>query len=143
MPMVVQVPWLPLSSLALINYLPTASPLLPPSSSMDAASDEDVKAAIKQSPLFGKYEEVKDEKSAYEILTEQQEKEAEEEKKAAEKEAKEKEKKEKEKSKKKTSKATKKATSAFNKTVNSAANTIGREVGKKIVRGIFDTFFKG
>lgn len=117
--------------------------ILPPSSSMDAASDADVEAAIKQSPLFGKYEETKDEKSAYEILTEQQEKEAEEEKKAAEKEAKEKEKKEKEKSKKKTSKATKKATSAFNKTVNSAANTIGREVGKKIVRGIFDTFFKG
>lgn len=117
--------------------------ILPPSSSMDAASDADVEAAIKQSPLFGKYEETKDEKSAYEILTEQQEKEAEEEKKAAEKEAKEKEKKEKEKSKKKTSKATKKATSAFNKTVNSAANTIGREVGKKIVRGIFDTFLKG
>ncbi|MBQ3530583.1 MAG: DUF853 family protein [Oscillospiraceae bacterium] len=117
--------------------------ILPPSSSMDAASDADVEAAIKQSPLFGKYEETKDEKSAYEIITEQQEKEAEEEKKAAEKEAKEKEKKEKEKSKKKTSKATKKATSAFNKTVNSAANTIGREVGKKIVRGIFDTFFKG
>ena len=115
--------------------------ILPPSSSMDAGSDADVEAAIKQSPLFGKYEETKDEKSAYEILTEQQEKEAEEEKKAAEKEAKEKEKKEK--SKKKTSKATKKATSAFNKTVNSAANTIGREVGKKIVRGIFDTFFKG
>ena len=117
--------------------------ILPPSSSMDAASDADVEAAIKQSPLFGKYEETKDEKSAYEVLTEQQEKEAEEEKKAAEKEAKEKEKKEKEKSKKKTSKATKKATSAFNKTVNSAANTIGREVGKKIVRGIFDTFLKG
>ena len=97
--------------------------ILPPSSSMDAASDADVEAAIKQSPLFGKYEETKDEKSAYEILTEQQEKEAEEERKAA--------------------KATKKATSAFNKTVNSAANTIGREVGKKIVRGIFDTFFKG
>ena len=117
--------------------------ILPPSSSMDAASEEEVEAAIKASPLFGKYEETKDEKSAYEIITEQQEKEAEEEKKAAEKEAKEKEKKEKEKSKKKTSKATKKATSAFNKTVNSAANTIGREVGKKIVRGIFDTFFKG
>ena len=127
----------------------------PPSSSMDAASEADVKAAIEVSPLFGKYEEVKDEESAYEIITEQQEKEAEEEKKAAEeeakaaeKEAKEKEKekkaKEKEKAKKKTtSKAAKKATSAFTKTVNSAANTIGREVGKKIVRGIFDTFLKG
>ena len=120
--------------------------ILPPSSSMDAASEEDVQAAIKASPLFGKYEEIKDDKSAYEIITEQQEKEAEEEKKTAEKEAKAKEKeekkKEKEKSKKKTSKATKKATNAFTKTVNSAANTIGREVGKKIVRGIFDTFLK-
>ena len=128
--------------------------ILPPSSSMDAASEEDIKAVIEKSPLFGKYEEVKDEKSAFEILTQQQEEEAEEEKKAAEEEkkaaekeakAKEKEKKTKEKatSKKKTSTATKKATSALNKTVNSAANTIGREVGKKIVRGIFDTFLKG
>ena len=117
--------------------------ILPPKSSMDAASDADVQAAIKASPLFGKYEETKDEKSAYEKITEQQEKEAEEEKKAAEKEEKEKAKKEKEKSKKKTSSTGKKATNAFNKTINSAANTIGREVGKKIVRGIFDTFFKG
>jgi len=117
--------------------------ILPPKSSMDAASDADVQAAIKASPLFGKYEETKDEESAYEKITEQQEKEAEEEKKAAEKEEKEKAKKEKEKSKKKTSSAGKKATNAFNKTINSAANTIGREVGKKIVRGIFDTFFKG
>ena len=70
--------------------------ILPPSSSMDAASEEDVKTAIKASPLFGKYEEVKDEKSAYEIITEQQEEQAKEEKKAAEKEEKEKAKKEKE-----------------------------------------------
>ncbi len=119
--------------------------ILPPKSSMDAASEAEVNFAIKQSPLFGKYEETRDEESAYEKLTEQQEKEAEEEKKAAEKEAKEKEKakKEKEKTKKKSSSATKKATNALTKTVNSAANTIGREVGKKIVRGIFDTFFKG
>lgn len=119
--------------------------ILPPQSSMDAASEADVEFAIKQSPLFEKYAKTVDEKSAYEIITEQMEKEAEEEKEAAEKEAKEKEKekKAKEKAKKTSSKATKKATSAFNKTVNSAANTIGREVGKKIVRGIFDTFFKG
>ena len=62
---------------------------------------------------------------------------------AEEAKAKEKEKKEKEKAKKKKSTAAKKTTSAFNKTVNSAANTIGREIGKKVVRGIFDTFFKG
>ncbi len=119
--------------------------ILPPQSSMDAASDAEVQRAIKESPIYEKYAKTVDNESAYEVITEQQEKEVEEEKKAAEKEAKEKEKekKAKEKAKKTTSKATKKATSAFNKTVNSAANTIGREVGKKIVRGIFDTFFKG
>ena len=115
--------------------------ILPPSSSMDAASDEEIAKAIKESPLYGKYEEVKDERTAFEIIAEQQEKEAEEEQETAKKEAKEKAKKEK--TKKKSSSASKKATSAFNKTVNSAANTIGREVGKKIVRGIFDTFLKG
>ena len=112
--------------------------ILPPSSSMDAASEEEISAAIKASPLFGKYEEIKDEKSAYEIINEQQEKEEKEEAKAAKKETKEKEK-----TKKKTSSVTKKTTSAITKTVNSAANTIGREVGKKIVRGIFDTFLNG
>ena len=48
--------------------------ILPPKSSMDAVSDEDVKAAIKASPLFGKYEETKDGESAYEKITEQREK---------------------------------------------------------------------
>lgn len=113
--------------------------ILPPKSSMDAASEADVQFAIKQSPLFGKYETIRDEESAYEKLTEQKKEKEEAEKKSAAEEAKAKEK---EKSKKKTSSATKKATNALTKTVNSAANTIGREVGKKIVRGIFDTFFK-
>lgn len=113
--------------------------ILPPKSSMDATSEADVQFAIKQSPLFGKYETIRDEESAYEKLTEQKKEKEEAEKKSAAEEAKAKEK---EKSKKKTSSATKKATNALTKTVNSAANTIGREVGKKIVRGIFDTFFK-
>ncbi len=117
--------------------------ILPPSSSMDAAEQADVNLAIKQSPLFGKYEKTEDRESAFEKITEIQEEEAKEAEKAAKEEAKEKEKKEKEKAKKKKSSATKKATNAFTKTVNSAANTIGREVGKKIVRGIFDTFFGG
>ena len=122
--------------------------ILPPKSSMDAASDADVEHAVKQSPLFGKYEEIEDKESAFEKITEQREEEQKAAEKAAKEEAKAKEKekkdKEKEKSKKKkSSSTTKKATSAFNKTVNSAANTIGREIGKKVVRGIFDTFFKG
>ena len=113
--------------------------ILPPSSSMDAASDSDIEAAIKRSPLFGKYEKTVDRESAYEVISEQREREAEEAAKAAEEEAKAKEK---AKSKKKTSSAKKKSTSAFTRAVNSAASTIGRKTGEKIVRGIFDTFFK-
>ena len=45
------------------------------------------------------------------------------------------------KSKKKTSSGRKK-TSTLEKTVNTAANTIGREIGKKIVRGLFDILKK-
>ena len=56
----------------------------------------------------------------------------------------EKEKAEKEKAKAKTAKKSsgRKKTSVFEKAINSTANTIGREIGKKIVRGIFDTFLK-
>ena len=48
---------------------------------------------------------------------------------------------EKEKAKAKKTSGRKKQT-AFEKAVNSTANTIGREIGKKIVRGIFGSFFK-
>ena len=62
------------------------------------------------------------------------------------KEAKEKAEKEAAKEKKKTAAAKKssgrKKQSAFEKTINSAANTIGREVGKKLIRGLFDTLLK-
>ena len=40
---------------------------------------------------------------------------------------------------KKTTSSSRKRQSALEKTVNSAANTIGRELGKRLVRGIFDT----
>ena len=41
-----------------------------------------------------------------------------------------------EKAKKKTTTSSRKKTSAVEKTINSAANTIGRELGKKLIRGI-------
>ena len=64
------------------------------------------------------------------------------EKKAAEKAAKEKEKAANAKAKTKSKSTSKKKTSAFEKAVNSTANTIGREVGKKLVRGFFNTLLK-
>ena len=127
--------------------------ILPPKSSMKAVDAVTLQANILACPLKDKYTVTEDRESAYEILTEQQEAEekaeAEEQARiekekaelAAEKEREKKEK-EKEKAKKAKSASSKKTKTVLNKTLSSAANTIGREVGKKIVRGLFDTFFK-
>ena len=105
------------------------------------------------SPLRDKYSETLDRESAYEIITEQRaEEEAEkaeaEAKAQAEKEAaakaKEEEKKAKEEAKakaeKEKAKAKKKKSSVLSKAASSTANTIGRELGKSIIRGIFGTW---
>ena len=115
--------------------------ILPPHSSMSAVEAVTLQAHILASPLKEKYGTLEDRESAYEKL--QQQREAEE---KAEQEAKEKAEKEAAKEKKKTAAAKKssgrKKQSAFEKTINSAANTIGREVGKKLIRGLFDTLLK-
>lgn len=117
--------------------------ILPPKSSMAAVDDITLQSVILASAFKEKYGTAEDRKSAYEMITEEnaetEKKEAEE--KEKEEKAKEKEKKEKETTKKKTSSGRKK-TSAFEKAINSTANTIGREIGKKIVRGIFGSFLK-
>ena len=129
--------------------------ILPPRSSMNAAPEQDIQQAIFVSPLRDKYSESVDRESAYELITEQHE--AEEAEKAeaaakaqAEKEAaakaKEEEKKAKEEAKAKAAKekarASKKKASVFSKAASSTANTIGRELGKSIIRGIFGTWKK-
>ena len=122
--------------------------ILPPRSSMNAADPSDAQAVINASPLKDKYTQVQDRRSAYEVISEEQEKIAEAEAKAKEEEEKEKEraKKEKEKAaKKKTTSSrssSRKKTSALEKTINSAANTVGREIGKSLIRGILGTLKK-
>ncbi|MBQ6686125.1 MAG: DUF853 family protein, partial [Firmicutes bacterium] len=122
--------------------------ILPPRSSMNAADPSDVQAVIDASPLKDKYTQVQDRRSAYEVISEEQEKLAEAEAKAKEEEEKEKEraKKEKEKAaKKKTTSSrssSRKKTSALEKTINSAANTVGREIGKSLIREILGTLKK-
>ena len=108
--------------------------ILPPRSSMDAVEEGVIKDNCKANPLYNKYSTVKDRESAYEVLTEEREEAEEEARKEQERQEKEKAKAEKEKAKKKTS--SRKKSSALDKAVSSAANTIGREIGKKIVRGI-------
>ena len=120
--------------------------ILPPRSAMDMTDANICRRILLESPLYGKYEEKEDRKSAYEMLEElraEQQAQAEAEASRLEWE-KEQERREKEwerklaQSKKPTARnSTKKKTSALEKAVNSAANTVGREIGKRIVRGLF------
>ena len=118
--------------------------ILPPKSSMSAVDDTTLMSHILSSPFKDKYSVEEDRESAFEVISEINEEQAAAAEKEAEAKAKEKEEKEKEKkaaSKKKTSSSRKK-TNSLEKAINTTANTIGREIGKKIVRGIFDNFFK-
>ena len=115
--------------------------ILPPRSSMAAVEDVLLHSSVLASAYYGKYSKEEDNESAYELITEENEEKAKAEAEEKKKEEEEKEKAKKEKEKKQKSSGRKK-TSIFGKAMNSTANTIGREIGKKIVRGIFDNFFK-
>lgn len=104
--------------------------ILPPHSSMSAAEDAAVQQMIRDSRLYSKYAESVDRESAAEILAEQQKEQAEE----AEKEEKAAQKKAAKTTQKKSSGRKKKT--ALEKAIDSAATTIGRSVGKKLIRGL-------
>ena len=116
--------------------------ILPPHSSMNAVDANVIQQNIRSNPLNGKYAKLQDRESAYEILMEEQEearKQAEKEQKKAEKEkAAEK----KAAAKKKSTSSGRKKKSALDKAVSSAANTIGRELGKSLIRGLLGTLKK-
>ncbi|MCR5353335.1 MAG: DUF853 domain-containing protein [Clostridiales bacterium] len=110
--------------------------ILPPRSSMNAAENEEVRKTVFASPLYNKYLNTYDRESAYEKLTAEKEKAAEQAKKEEEKLEKEKKKEEKYKSSTK-KKTTSRRTSTVQKTINTTFGSIGREVGRQLVRGIF------
>lgn len=142
--------------------------ILPPRSSMNAVEPSVVQSVIFSSPLRDKYSMLVDRESAFEMINSQHEQaqaqaieeenriaeeraELEEEKQMTdlerqraklerdkEKLAQEREKLS-QKAKRSTSYSGRRKTSAVEKTINSAANTIGRELGKKLVRGILGT----
>ena len=124
--------------------------ILPPRSSMSAAPEAEVKAAIHSSPLVRKYGEAVDRRSAYEVLEEARQQETAREEEAARQAAWEKEQKAREKALKaqqaaaprRTSTSSRKKQDPLEKAINSAANTVGRELGRQIVRGLFGTFRK-
>jgi len=123
--------------------------ILPPRSAMDMTDAQTCRQIVLESPLYGKYEAEEDRKSAFEMLEElhaeqQAQTEAEERRLAWEQEQARREaewerklaQSRKPTTRKKTTSSRKKQ-SPLEKAVNSAANTIGREMGKRIVRGLF------
>ena len=132
--------------------------ILPPRSSMEAVSDDVIAGAVEESPLYERYFETVDGESAYEVLAEIREEEAAAAEMAARRAEWEKMQKaaarrtttrsstagkstttRKTTTKKKTTTSSRSRQTALEKTVNSAATTIGRELGKQLVRGIFGT----
>lgn len=125
--------------------------ILPPQSRMGTITDEERRAVIDASGMKQKYDKAIDNFSAYEYFEQQNEEQEKEEQEAAEKAAKQAAKEEKKAAKsakstttKRTStaaKAAKKTKSAASKAMtrvtNSAMSTIGRELGRSIIRGIF------
>ena len=142
--------------------------ILPPRSSMSAVEDSVITSAVTASPLNSKYGTVRDRHSAFEELNHIREKEQQEEKEAQAREELEQERLQLEREKRefeerqrkaaasrsystsrpKTSSSRSKSSysrsrkSPLEKAIDTTATTIGRELGKKIVRGLFDTFLK-
>ena len=116
--------------------------VLPPRSSMNAVEESVIRQNISDNPLRGKYAGSEDRESAYEILQEQAEEAREEAEKAARKAEREAAKRSSASSGRRSSGSGRKTKSAFEKVVSSAANTVGRELGKKLVRGILGSLTK-
>lgn len=117
--------------------------ILPPQSMMGMIDIDRRTAEIHADDLFGKYEVAVDNESAYEIIQGKtaEEQAAQEQLEAEQAAAKEEEKKKKEaekaKKEKEKKKKAKKKTSSLGRVKNSAMNTIGREIGRSLTRGLF------
>ncbi|MBR6521914.1 MAG: DUF853 family protein [Oscillospiraceae bacterium] len=112
--------------------------ILPPHSSMNAVSESVLQAIINGSPLADKYNTAQNRHSAYEELAEMQQEAKEAEEKAARIEAAAKALKSTISTTAKKSGGSRKQT-PLEKAINATATTIGRELGKQIVRGLFGT----
>ena len=110
--------------------------ILPPRSSMNAVDAGQIGKNIRENPLYPRYAKAEDRKSAYEALMKERQEAEEKAEKLAKQEEKEKEKAERKKTTTKKTTSSRKKTSALDKAVTSAANTIGRELGKSLIRGL-------
>ena len=118
--------------------------ILPPRSSMKACDAVALQANVLACPLREKYLKELDEESAFEVLTKEQEEKAEAERLAIEEKEKEAERKAQEKQKEKEAKERAKRinNNPLVKIAKSSIHSVGREYGKKLIRGLLGTFLK-
>ena len=113
----------------------------PPSSQLGPATKAEREAVMAESPVAGKYDEVIDRESAYEILEKREDAAAEAAAKFEKEEAEEKEREEAEKvrnrKKKTTTRRRSRRQTSTEKATNTAVRTAAREVTKYVLRGIF------
>jgi DNA helicase HerA-like ATPase len=118
--------------------------ILPPRSSMKACDSVTLQANILGCPLREKYLNEQDGESAYEVITKEQEEKAEAERLAIEEKEKEAQRKAQEKQKEKEAKEREKRikNNPIVKIAKSSIHSVGREYGKKLIRGLLGTFLK-
>ena len=118
--------------------------ILPPRSSMKACDAVTLQANVLACPLREKYLEEKDEESAYEVITEEQAAKEEAERLALEEKQKEAERKAQEKQAEKEAKERAKRikNNPIVKIAKSSIHSVGRDIGKKLIRGMLGTFLK-
>ncbi|NLW88748.1 MAG: DUF853 family protein [Clostridiaceae bacterium] len=121
--------------------------VLPPQSLIGPAGEEKIRSVVSSSLLYTKYLESLDRTSAYEMLSDKYRAAEAVETEAARKEAEEKAQKEKQKeeaakAKEAAAKKKKAASSPIGKVVSSAASTAGREIGRRLIRGLLGGFLK-
>ena len=118
--------------------------ILPPRSSMAAVDAVTLQATVLACPLREKYLNEVDAESAFEVLTQEQEEKEEAERKAQEEKEKEAERKamQKQAEKEAREKEKRRKNNPLTKAMNSAASSIGRELGNKLIRGILNTLLK-
>lgn len=122
--------------------------VLPPQSRMGTITEEERQICMMKDQMGTKYDTMVDNESAYEILTRRFQEEAEAERQAVQAKEEEKRKKEEEKlrreqereqekKRREEERALKKKYALLERSVNSAVSSIGREVGRSLVRGLF------
>ena len=118
--------------------------ILPPRSSMKAVDAVTLQANVLACPLREKYLKELDGESAYEVLTEEAAEKAEAERLAQEEKEKEAERKAQEKQAEKEAKERAKRikNNPIVKIARSSIHSVGRDMGKKLIRGMLDTFLK-